>query len=237
MPDLDISPLLRDALGVDTAVSHSDMQTDEWDADYCCNYSADGTKLLDAENFPDEVKVREGVKVICDGVFSFQDYMAEDVPLGRKVPDDDRVSWLDKITLPAGLTHIGMEAFKECGWLRSLRLPSSLQVIGDSAYELCWSLGQISCPASLLSIGESAFSECYSLKKAKLDKALEIIGPYAFAYCESLEEINLPEGLRAIGVDAFLGCRKLRRIVVAPGMKKRFAGLLPANLSRYIREA
>ncbi|MBQ4286539.1 MAG: leucine-rich repeat domain-containing protein [Bacteroidales bacterium] len=237
MADLDKLSRLRDALNVPTEASPADMETDVWDEDYCCNYSADGTKLLDAENFPDEVKVRGGVRVICDGVFSFQDYMAEDVPLGQKVPDDDRVSWLDKVTLPAGLTHIGREAFKECGWLKSLRLPSSLEIIGDSAFELCWSLGQIGCPASLLSIGESAFSECYSLRKVRLDSALEVIGPYAFAYCESLEEINLPSGLVSIGEDAFLGCRKLRRIMVKPGMKKRFAGMLPANLSRYIKEA
>ena len=102
-------------LSISTSASQEDLATDDWDSDYNCSYSADGLKLLDAENFPDEVNVREGTRIICDNVFSFQPYMAEDRPIGSEIPEEERVSFLDKIHLPDSLEHIGEAAFKECG--------------------------------------------------------------------------------------------------------------------------
>ena len=59
------------ALRLDTSAAEKDRACDVWDNDNCCNYSADGTKLLDAENYPGEVHVKDGTKVICDGVSPF----------------------------------------------------------------------------------------------------------------------------------------------------------------------
>lgn len=47
-------------LGRDTSPSSSERLDDVWDNDNACNYSADGTLLLDAESYPDVVHVREG---------------------------------------------------------------------------------------------------------------------------------------------------------------------------------
>ena len=118
---------------LDTRASKADLMSDVWDGEYSCSYSSDGTKLLDAENFPDRVSVRQGTKVICDGAFAFQDYMS-DRRIGEEVPEDERVSYLEKIFLPEGLTHIGKESFRECGWMRSIRLPAGLLYIGESAF-------------------------------------------------------------------------------------------------------
>ncbi len=227
---------LRNAMSVSTAASDSDLSTDDWDSEYNCSYSADGSKLLDAENFPDTVKVREGTKIICDDVFSFKEYMADDYPVGSEIPEEARVSFLDKIFLPDSVEHLGSRAFKECGWIQRVKLPTALLTIRDEAFYGCWELKQISLPAALLSVGERAFFECFSLEKVRLNKGLKFIGAEAFSFCESLKEITLPAGLAAIGSDAFFGCKKLRKINVPAGSTAMYKDILPVSFHKYIKE-
>ncbi len=223
-------------LSISTSASQEDLATDDWDSDYNCSYSADGLKLLDAENFPDEVNVREGTRIICDNVFSFQPYMAEDRPIGSEIPEEERVSFLDKIHLPDSLEHIGEAAFKECGWVKRFGLPKSLLTVRDEAFYGCWELEQIGFPASLKSIGERAFFECFSLEKVRINKGLKLIGAEAFSFCESLKEITLPEGLIAIGPDAFYGCTKLRKIFIPKGTSDIYKEIFPEKQHRYLKE-
>lgn len=235
--ELDIFPeTLRNALAVKTAATEAELASDDWDSENNCSYSADGTRLLDAENFPDEVTVREGARIICDNVFSFQDYMAEDRPIGSDIPEDERVSFLDKIHLPSTVEHIGEATFKECGWLRRIALPTSLLTIRDNAFYGCWELKQIGLPARLLSLGEGAFCECFSLEKIRLNKGLMVIGTGAFAFCESLKEITLPKGIIAIGADVFDGCRKLKKIYIPSGTADIYKEALPEKQHRFLKE-
>lgn len=78
----------KQLLSLNTAPSEKERKSDVWDDENCCNYSADGTKLLEAYNFPGTVHVKEGTQVICDEAFAFQDYMAEDRRAGERVPED-----------------------------------------------------------------------------------------------------------------------------------------------------
>ena len=226
---------LRDALMTSTAATAEELASDDWDSECNCSYSADGTRLLDAENFPDEVTVREDTKVICDNVFSFQDYMAEDRPLGSDIPEEERVSFLDKIHLPSTVEHIGEGAFKECGWITSIGLPKSLLTIRDEAFYGCWELRQIGFPASLLSIGDRSFFECFSMEKVRINKGLKFIGAEAFGFCESLKEITLPSGLAAIGTDAFIGCKKLKKIFVPEESLEMYREILPEGQRKYLK--
>ena len=223
-------------LSISTSASQEDLATDDWDSDYNCSYSADGLKLLDAENFPDEVNVREGTRIICDNVFSFQPYMAEDRPIGSEIPEEERVSFLDKIHMPDSLEHIGEAAFKECGWVKRFGLPKSLLTIRDEAFYGCWELEQIGFPASLKAIGERAFFECFSLEKVRLNKGLNFIGTEAFGFCESLKDITLPQGLVAIGENPVMGCRKLKKIVIPKDTLAMYMEILPENQHRFLKE-
>ena len=184
---------LEQILAVPTAPSKEELDRDLWDGDNCVSYSADGKRLLDAENFPSEVTVREGCEVICDDVFAFQDYMAGK-RIGQEIPLEDRSSYLERITLPNSITHIGAAAFCECGELMKIKLPTSLLYIGPSAFADCWQLEKISLPASTKIIGPAAFQGCVNLYQVKLNKALEVIGEEAFDDCESLETIIIPHG-------------------------------------------
>lgn len=203
---------LQEVLSVPTAPSAQELSRDVWDDDNRLCYSADGTMLLDAENFPPEVEVREGCKVICDGVFAFQDYMA-DTPIGKEIPLEERSSFLERIKLPSTLTHIGAEAFSECGELETVKLPASLLYIGEAAFVDCWQLERISVPAKTMVIGPRAFQGCINLYQIKLGRDIQTIGDDAFDDCESLETIIIPHGT----LDKFLG-------------------LLPKELHQYIEE-
>ena len=185
---------LEEILAVPTVPSKEELENDIWDAENCVSYSADGKRLLDAENFPPEIRVQEGCEVICDEAFAFQDYMAGR-KIGETVPLEDRSSYLEKIYLPKTLTHIGKAAFCECGELLGLRLPASLLSIGASAFADCWQLEKISIPAGTRHIGPGAFQGCINLYQVKLGKSLEVIGEDAFDDCESLETILIPHGM------------------------------------------
>lgn len=152
-----------------TAATREELDRDVWDGDNCLSYSQDGTKLLDAENFPGEVTVKDGCQVICDDVFSFQDYMA-DVRLGAPIPLEERNSFLEKIHLPNSLTHIGCNAFAECGELLKVKLPRNLQYIGESAFVDCWQLEKINLPATVTYIGPRAFLGCINLEEITIPK-------------------------------------------------------------------
>ena len=76
---------LEEILRVPTAASPEDRAEDVWDDENRCCYSSDGEKLLDAENFPPAVTVREGCRILCDEVFAFQDYMAQDRKIGEEI--------------------------------------------------------------------------------------------------------------------------------------------------------
>ena len=203
---------IPDILAVPTAPSKEELERDFWDDENCLSYSDDGTKLLDAENFPSEVTVKEGCRVICDNVFAFQDYMA-DVRLGEEIPLEERSSFLEKIHLPLTLTHIGDGSFAECGELISIKLPKSLLFIGESAFVDCWQLETINIPSGCAVIGPRAFQGCINLYKITLGKSLEIIGEDAFDDCEAIEEILVPKG-----------------------KKDHFKALLPKRLHKYIVE-
>ena len=185
---------LEEILAVPTVPSKEELENDIWDAENCVSYSADGKRLLDAENFPPEIRVQEGCEVICDEAFAFQDYMAGK-KIGEEIPLEDRSSYLEKISLPKTLTHIGKAAFCECGELLGLRLPASLLSIGASAFADCWQLEKISIPAGTRYIGPGAFQGCINLYQVKLGKSLEVIGEDAFDDCESLETILIPHGM------------------------------------------
>jgi hypothetical protein len=228
---------IPDILAVPTAPSKEELERDFWDDENCLSYSEDGTKLLDAENFPSEVTVKDGCRIICDEVFSFQDYMAENDHFYEPVPEEERVAYLDKIKLPESLTHIGKMAFLECGWLLGLRLPKNLLVIGDMAFKDCWQLQTLGMPGSLLSIGERAFEDCFSLYHVRLNKGLKRIGERAFNCCEELEEIFLPSGLEYMGKEVFRGCTSLERINIRKGAWAKFKSMIPHNLHKIVEES
>ena len=145
------------------------------------------------------------------------------------------------VSLPAGLTQIGNNAFRSCGAVSAVDLPEGLKRIGESAFRDCAALTDAALPARLTSIGreafygcegltslslpaglqaleESVFYGCTGLKNVSLSGRVSRIGASAFACCERLSELKLPAGLTEIGESAFASCKSLTEMKLPAGL-------------------
>lgn len=136
------------------------------------------------------------------------DYSASQWPWYEKI--------IRKVTIEAGVTSIGVEAFYNCTNLEEVTFAegSQLETIGDAAFSGCKSLTSIEIPASVTSIGNYAFNNCTSLTGIKIPASVTSIGRYAFHSCSGLQMVTFGEKsqLTAIGAYAFEGCTSLTSI-------------------------
>ena len=126
---------------------------------------------------------------------------------------------LESIHISDSVTSIGMEAFGYCYSLSSIDLPNSITDIGGSAFYGCTCLTSIELPESLKSIGDCVFYECRNLKNIYISDNVTSIGIEAFRDCSSLTSIELPNSITDIGGSAFYGCTSLTSIEFPESMK------------------
>ena len=91
---------------------------------------------------------------------------------------------LTKLTLPAGLTHIGSGAVEYCSSLATVNLPAGLKKIADYAFNGCDSLSAVSVPESVTEITYGCFKDCEKLASVTLPNNLQRIGARAFQNTE-----------------------------------------------------
>ncbi len=118
------------------------------------------------------------------------------------------------ITIPSGVTSIGMQAFSQCSGLTSISIPNSVTNIGNSAFVECSGLTSVSIPDSIKTIGYAAFYGCSGLTSIMIPNSVKTIGDQAFCYCSRLTSITIPDSVTSIGDDAFYGCSGLTSITV-----------------------
>ena len=75
---------------------------------------------------------------------------------------------LHKITIPKGITKIGMNAFKDCDRLSSVNIPEGVIRIQRFAFDGCLSLQSLTLPKSLAFIEDYVFGNCNSLESLVL---------------------------------------------------------------------
>ena len=85
------------------------------------------------------------------------------------------------LTIPAGVTAIGNNAFVRCNQLTSANIGNDVETIGDGAFYNCGNLTQVNIGDNVKSIGEKAFSICTSLTEVTLGSGLETLGSKAFS--------------------------------------------------------
>ncbi|MBR3525185.1 MAG: leucine-rich repeat protein [Lachnospiraceae bacterium] len=137
------------------------------------------------------------------------------------------------ITIPATITKIGYNAFKNCNLVQNVRFENGTGsiTVGEAAFaeckdlrsitlsdritELpakfayaCGNLETVTWPAKLEKIGNEAFYTDARLKTSDLSgTSLSVIGDYAFKSCKALPVVKLPTAKSLqIGQDAFNGC-------------------------------
>ena len=151
-------------------------------------------------------------------------------------------SGLKAVTIPAGVTTMGGQAFQNCDKLTSVTFEEGLTVIGTSAFTNCTALPEITIPASMQTISSGAFTGCTNLTKltvlsptwAAEDKSssstakqllggyirqliigeqVTALGKYAFSGIDSLRTVSLPSTLMQIGNSSFSSCSALTKVI------------------------
>lgn len=108
------------------------------------------------------------------------------------------------VTIPASITQIPNDAFRNCTELTSVTMPATVTSIGAYAFNGCKALPSVVLPASLGSIGEYGFLGCKALTSIELPAALTEIGVSAFNGCSAMAcDVNIPDGVTVIPDGAF----------------------------------
>ena len=126
----------------------------------------------------------------------------------------DYASYIKYVTLPDGLTSIGVHAFYFCSSLTSITIPNSITSIGDAAFSGCFSLTSITIPNSVTSVGDYAFSSCKGLTSITIPNSITSIGDAAFSGCSGLTSITIPNSVTSIGYSAFAYCYGLTSVIL-----------------------
>ncbi len=120
------------------------------------------------------------------------------------------------IKLPATVTGIASEAFRDSRYLNSITLPESLQTIGLSAFAST-ALTSIVIPEGVTSIAAGAFSNSQRLNSITLPESLQTIGSSAFA-STALTSIIIPDGVTEMGDRVLQSCNALTSVKIGNGV-------------------
>lgn len=126
----------------------------------------------------------------------------------------------ENITIPKGVTVIGLETFKNSYSLVSVTIPESVRKIENDAFARCDNLKNINIPNGVTHIGYGAFRGCKSLETITIPESVVWVEGFAFEACSSLKTINIPESVIYISDDVFDGCENLNFYVTGNNLYK-----------------
>lgn len=119
---------------------------------------------------------------------------------------------MHRVSIQAGITRIGEEAFQLCEFLETIEFSDTVREIGRSSFLACYCLESLFIPDSVERIEACAFAGCSCLKKARLSTQLTVIEKATFALCDSLESVEIPLSVQKIKEEAFQGCTSLTMV-------------------------
>ncbi len=119
-----------------------------------------------------------------------------------------------KITIPDGVTTIGVGAFRGMGNLKTATMPDSVVEIDNQAFFSCYYLKDITLSKNIKRLGESAFYSCLEIESIELPETLEEMGNYCFHDCDNLTSITIPNKVKNIPNDCFNSCNNLENVVL-----------------------
>ncbi len=123
-------------------------------------------------------------------------------------------SSLKTVILPLSLTKLCDGVFMECTALETIRIPETTTDIDDIVFYGCTSLTSVNIPQGLTYIPMGMFYSCQKLDNVVLPNSVTTIGTAAFAYCSSLKSIEIPQSVKSIGDSAFMFCETLNTVTV-----------------------
>lgn len=114
---------------------------------------------------------------------------------------------LESISIPAGVTFIGANAFQGCTSLQSITFEegSLLTTIGNGAFYGCSALFNVTLPEYVTAIGANTFENCTALGTVHFheNSRLESIGNSAFSGSNLVLSMTIPAGVTTIGANAY----------------------------------
>lgn len=123
-------------------------------------------------------------------------------------------SGLTSLSIPSGVTYIGVATFRNCKSLTSFEIPNSILQIYGEAFAGS-GLTEISVPAGVTTVSAGAFKDCKSLRKAELPNTVESVSASLFQNCTLLESVILPDRWSASNQTSqyiFWGCANLKKV-------------------------
>lgn len=141
---------------------------------------------------------------------------------GGNGSSDPQSAYLEFITIPNSVKHIGQNAFTGASALDSIEIPGGV-VIDSHAFQGTKNVREIVIHDDVndrgeidyrsASIGVGAFQDCKNLQKVVLPSSVMIIEEDAFNGCSELREIVIPFSVQQVNKNAFAGCNSLRNVV------------------------
>ena len=141
-------------------------------------------------------------------------------------------SVLTSLTLPAGFTEIGINAFLGCHGLKEVRFcindnldtyltkghPYINVDCGIKYYINDKEITSIEIPSNVTTLGDCVFQGCSGLTSLTLPAGITSIGDEAFRGCSGLTSLTLPAGITKIGENAFNDCSRLTSLTLPAGI-------------------
>ena len=125
----------------------------------------------------------------------------------------------EQYVIPSTVTKISGRAFEHCVNLKDVTIPDGITEIGLEAF---WKAGltKVVIPSMESLQSGYTFKECNNLESVVFKNGILFLYNYAFEDCENLTSVTIPESVISIGGGFFAGCGKLTEINIDSNNKK-----------------
>ena len=128
------------------------------------------------------------------------------------------------VTIPSGVTSIGIEAFYGYDGLTSIVIPSGVTRIEPWTFYGCSGLTSLTISEGVTSIESEAFYGCSGLTSLTIPSSVTRIGSFAFGGCSGLTSATLPSGINIRMTDVFRDSHSLTSLTIYEGVNSASIG-------------